>query len=1043
MGIGIPSQFDRSGLIDRPRLLHKLSDAGQYRLTLVSAPPGYGKTTLAAQFARHAPYPIVWHTVEESERDVPILYAHCLNVLEPILPDVRELPPAHGIPPGDLAALITAHIKTHLDQPIFYLMDDVHHLAGSPQAEMWLRTFVATAPPNCHLILLSRILPDVPLTEMISRSEVLAIGQEELRLTRQEIDTLSRQTYTDGLSSEKIHEIEAHLEGWPAGTVLALRPLPADLERAMLRGGRGPEALFDSLASSMLSTLPPDLRDFLLASSTLTRLTPQLCSTCLQWPHGGFWLTQVLQRNLFLTKATGGLVYHALFRNFLQRQLRQINPELYVSLHTRAAHWFEDQNQIIEAFDHYVEAGLIDCAAELAERTAQTYFTQGKVETLLNWRARLEGADVYIPRLLCACAKISIERYDYEATEKALQQAETGLTAQLDPDGYAEVQIIRAMLYLQKGEYAGAVELAKPLVDHPHFGGRALTTMGVASLFLGQLERAAHYLEQALPVYRADGDAYALSQMLQNLQVVYNRLGNIEQASACLQEVVALRRELGSGGALALALNNLGCHYYQHSDYEQALNTLREGLSVVARVSNRRAESYLLWSLGDIERDRGNFDEALQLYNKALELHSTNEPSLRCSVLMSMSVLRRWQSRYEQAAALAREAADLADRNGLLLESPVAQMHLWAARAYLGRADEALLHLETIVNNLRVKGQQMELAQALILCAVAALGNDDETTAQMHLKAALEAARNLSSMQPLAAEVFHTPALHDLSPDMPGYAIFMRDFNKLRDAHYTSVQISAGSGANLIPQDTYSLRVCTLGTESIERDGTKIPSSAWRAAKAREIFLYLLFNGAQNREQICLEIWPDSSMQKARQNFHTTMHRARQAVGLNVINFDEEIYQINPEVDVWCDARELDDLARQANHLSRRDPRTEDLLRRAVSLYKGDFLMSVDADWASALREKLRATYLDALIGLGECARARSDYRAAINAFKRALDIDPYREDIMRAVMMCYGELGEKSQALSHFHKLRALLWEDLATEPSPETLALARSLLT
>lgn len=1032
--------LQHSGVIERPRLIEKLKSAAQYRLTLLSAPPGYGKTTLAAQFMEQSPYPMVWHTIEEAERDIPMLYRRCLDALTPHVPSIRELPTSHGFLPDELAALVTTHLKTHLKKPIFYLLDDVHHLGRSPQAESWLRTFVSTAPANLHLIMISRIIPDVPMTEMISRSEVLAIGQEELRLTQAEIETLSRNVYPEGLPAEKVHEIEERLEGWPAGTVLALRPLPAELERAMLRGGSGPEALFDSLAASMLSALPPDLRDFLLASSTLTRLTPQLCSACLQLPDGANALSQVLERNLFLTRSHGGLVYHALFRGFLQQQLKQNDPDLYVTLHTRAAYWFEEQNQINQAIDHSIEAGLIERAANLAEQVAQAYFAQGNFELLLHWNRRLQEHNVEAPRLLGACAKIYIERYEYDAADHALYLAHSVFTKRRDKTGVAEITVTQAMLNLQKGLYSEASTLAQQFIEHASLGGRALRTLGVSHLYLGQMELAARYLEQAVPVYRADGDNYALSHLLQDLQAVYNRLGDVKRASELLQEVVALRRSLASQGALALALNNLGCHYHQHSDYDQALKTLHEGLSVVARGTNRRAETYLLWSLGDVQRDRGNFDEARQLYAKALELLDENEPPLRCAVLMSMSALRRWQGHFTQAAQLANEAGELAEKHDLRLEKPVAQMHLWAARANLGRMGEALTHLEKIASALRENSQTVELAQALILCGLAAQRCGSTPQAKTFVQASLLAARDLWSMQPLAAEVFHTPTLQSLlTSDMQGYTAFVRDLNKLREEEH---QAQPSRHTNHTMTDTFSVRVYTLGTDVIERDGVRVPQSAWQSAKAKEIFLYLLFKGAQTKEQICLEIWPDSSAKKGRQNFHTTMNRARQAIGKNVIHYEDEVYCIHSEVDVWCDAREIETLTKQQNHLSRRDPRAEDLLRRAVTLYKGDFLLSLDYEWADNLRETLREAHFQALHALAECARARDDFRAAIDHYKRALAIDPYREDITRMVMTCYGNLGERSQIRNHFDKLRTVLREDLATEPSAETQALAKTLL-
>ncbi len=170
-----PQMSSGSAVIDRPRLLEKLQHAPEHKLTLISAPPGYGKTTLLTQYVRHAPYPVVWHTIEERERDIPILYARCLSVLSQVVPSIQNLPPAFGYPPAELAILIADFLRDALEGDLIYVLDDTHHLATSQAAETWLRTFVTHVPSNCHLMLLSRILPDLPLTEMISRREVLAM----------------------------------------------------------------------------------------------------------------------------------------------------------------------------------------------------------------------------------------------------------------------------------------------------------------------------------------------------------------------------------------------------------------------------------------------------------------------------------------------------------------------------------------------------------------------------------------------------------------------------------------------------------------------------------------------------------------------------------------------------------------------------------------------------------------------------------------------------------------------------------------------------
>lgn len=1037
------------GAIDRHGLLAQLRGALDHKLTVISAPPGYGKTTAVSQLAKRVPCPVIWHTVEERERDVPNLYAHALSAVEQIAPGLTTAAETRDYTPAELAAFFADHLRDAASEPFAYVLDDAQHLAGSLAAEAWLRRLVTLLPSNCHLILVSRVLPRLPYAEMLARSEVLAFGQRELRFSTEEAIQLASQMLGSSLPDANIAGLVERLEGWPAGIVLALQPLPADLERAMLGGSGGPEALFNQLAVSMLNAQSPALRDFLLASSTLRRLTPEMCTSALGLHDSAARLAEAQARNLFLSKVSGGLVYHQLFRGFLQEQLRALEPARFLDLHAQAARWLEAEGDVEEAFEHYIDAGMHPRAAALAERVAAAYFSQGKTETLLNWSQRLRPLGAPAPRLAYMCARVHIDRYNYEAATAELDAAEAQFRRLDDAVGIGDVQLQRVMIMLQRGEYqqaaAQAGELVRVLPDVANLRGRALRNLGVALVFLGDVESGKECLEEALPLYRMDGDISALSHLLQDLQIAYDRLGHLDQVGACLQEYVALRRELGGAGALALALNNMGYYYYQRGDYDRAYSTFQEGMQAVARVSDRRAESYLLWSLGDLQRDVHNYVEALRLYDRALELHGSSEPLLRVSLLISTSTMRRWMGAHEEALALAQEAAEIAEEHAMPREDLIARAALWAALARMGQVTEAAEALGELAAALARQGARYELIGLHAVQASIALERGDRPAAERSLDAALALAEEVGSRQPLAVETSHDQVLEAFVLAHPHrYAPLLADLERLREAQQRMGETA--QAADLLPGGTtYSLRVWTLGEERVEQDGRHISVQDWRATAARELFFYLLFNSPKTREEICLAFWPDSPAQRVRSNFHTTLYRARQALGEDVIVYiiETDRYKINPQLRLWCDAFQLEALAREARLLPPRDARAEDLWRKAAALYRGEFLISSEMDWVYPRREALRELYLEALLGLSECARSRGDYREALQTLRLALDVDPFRENAHRAMMICYAQMGEKKRIQAHLDQLRLLLRQELDTDPSQETLGLAHLLLS
>ena len=1035
------------GAIERPSLLAQLSGALEHKLTVISAPTGYGKTTVVSQFVHQVPYPVVWHTVEPRERDVPNLHAHALAAIEQVAPDIQPTPEAQNYAPGELAAFVADYLRDATDSEIVYVLDDAHHLAGSTAAEMWLRQLIALLPYNCHMILISRTVLRLPYAEMMARGEVLALGQGELRFSVAEAIDLAYRMSGRKPSEEEARRLVERLEGWPAGIVLALQPLPPDLEEAMLGGG-GPEALFEGLALSMLHSQQPALRDFLLASSTLRRLTPELCASALGLRNSSRWLAEAQVRNLFLSRISGGLVYHSLFRAFLQDQLQRRDPQRFVDLHARAARWLEEQGDLEEAFEHYITAQMPERAAALAERVAGAYFSQGKLETLLDWNLRLAGSGIPHPRLQYMCARIYIDRYEYDRAATELHAAEEAFRAQGDEIGIGEVQLQRLVIKLQGGQYQQAAQQASQLVeilpDTANLRARALRILGMGLVFLGDVETGIRCLEEALPYYRADGDLSALSHLLQDLHIAYTRLGRLDDVGACLHEYVALRRSLGGAAALALALNNLGYYYHQRGDYLQARATFQEGLRTIARFSDRRAESYLLWSLGDLLRDLFNYEEAARLYTRALELLGDGEPLLRLSILISTSVMRRWQGDPQEARTLAEEAAEIAQAHNMALETLIAQAAMWTAQAEIKHPSEAARALQQMVDAFMRQGARYELIGLHGVRARIALLTGDEANAESALDAALALAREVGSSQPLAAEVAHTPPLESfVLARRPKYQTLIRDVNRLREAGQQLLE-PLQLGDQAIAERTYSLRVWTFDRELVERDGYPIPASKWQAVAAKELFFYLLFNGPATFPQISLVFWPDSSPQRVRSNFHTTLYRARYAVGKDAIILDaeSELYAINPELDVWCDALQFEALVREARLLPPRDARAEDLWRKAVELYRGDFLPTIDMDWVYPRREALREVYLEALVSLSECARVRNDFREALAALYRAVEVDPLHENAHRAIMICYAQMGEKSRVRAHLDQLTNLFRTELGIDPSPETIRLANMLL-
>lgn len=244
--------------------------------------------------------------------------------------------------------------------------------------------------------------------------------------------------------------------------------------------------------------------------------------------------------------------------------------------------------------------------------------------------------------------------------------------------------------------------------------------------------------------------------------------------------------------------------------------------------------------------------------------------------------------------------------------------------------------------------------------------------------------------------------------------------------------------------ETFKLRVYTLGQERVERDGEMLPQSKWRAAGAKELFFYFVFSETPNRrEDLSNLFWGDKDAKKQRNNFNATINRARNAVGRNVIvALGNNQFTLDDNVDIWCDALEMEKYVVSARNLKPEDPRAEDLYQRAAKLYDGKFLPSIYSDWTTTLRTKLEDLYLEALLGAGQSAGLRGDHRAAMSWYRVALEQDRLNEETYRLLFSCYGHMEEKGQLKDAYFDLVKLFEAEGIGMPSRETTDLVEILL-
>jgi two-component SAPR family response regulator len=239
-----------------------------------------------------------------------------------------------------------------------------------------------------------------------------------------------------------------------------------------------------------------------------------------------------------------------------------------------------------------------------------------------------------------------------------------------------------------------------------------------------------------------------------------------------------------------------------------------------------------------------------------------------------------------------------------------------------------------------------------------------------------------------------------------------------------------------------ALEIFAFGKGTVFRDSSPVTQSDWGAAQARELFFYILAHPNRSKEQIGAIFWPDLSLARMTSTFHATLYRVRRAVGRECILYEDEQYRFNRGLNYWLDVEEFSTLLAGAGTLGTRSEAASECSRKAIALYRGDYLEDVYSDWATLERESLLRRFVEAVIKLATFLVEKKEYGPAEQLYRELLEKDNLREDVHRQLMECYVRAGDRGKALQHYVRLVTLLDKELAARPAPETVVLYEQIL-
>jgi len=1052
-------------LLPRPHLIQWLENQINKRLILISAPAGYGKTTILADFLNASQHPYAWYQLDANDSDPTVFLTYLIEALRRMNDAPDSLTKAIGqtaqslldssdssVSPLRVLTVLVNELTEQLDDTWLLVLEDYHYVTN-PAVHQLIDFLIENAPSGMRLIISTRADPPIALARLRARGLLAELRSPSLRFRDEEVNAWLEQNIPE-LSSENLNLLREKTEGWVAALQIMRSSLIGKDAREMdevLAGISGTQQfVFEYLVEEVFRRLPDETREFLLRTSILSQMDADACNAVAEVKESQSTFRQLEKQNLFLTSLDYNrrwYRYHYLFREFLYSRLQREGPEYVRNLERIAGAHYEEQGELEMAYTHFLAGEDFESAARVILIFAADFVERGRVEILHRY---LNALPVEIMR---------------KNPDLLLQH------------GNAHWRIGQAGLAITAFEDARSA-----FSTMSSSGGvcRALTRLAEVNRAQGHYRRAQHLASEALSHTNED-DHVARAEALMALAKSTGFLTGMDQGRALAEQAIEESRkasELLTPLSRANYMQSLGQICWWHGDpqatvryCQEALQLAPEGLSpIAAQAYVSMTTPYLYWR---------EFDKALEYAERGLEIAQTMHlKELLPSAYTALGNVLTRLGETARAETSLRQAMNIGQQLGL---ASYEQMMATGFLAYnlcgQGRVDEARQLTEGVLWSYTGNPDTYEAYVCRSVLADVALESNQFGKAESLYAELVEVGERRQFRIPLAMVYFGLAYIHlDSNRKESGLEFARKALHLIETTKVFQLFLDQGERGRVVSQaliesgeqspflervlenlpekssstqisirNEHAINVETLGTFRVFVKGKEISQERWVSAKARDLLAYFVTfrNERIPVERVVDAIWGEKG--SSRTAFHTALSRLR-----NALRTDNEAHSfIFVETgEYWLDISrfrtDIDDfdIALAKARATTDSQNAITWYQNAVETYRGEYMQNLYYEWVFPERRRTSQAYLSALQEMISYFASGPEPELALQYFEKALLIDNLNEDIYCHAMRAHRTMGDKAGLIRVFQELKENLRTELEIDPSPSTIRVYKNLL-